>query len=140
MRAGDNQVRPAQAHYDEMATFAVAVAKRYPESAGIEVWNEPNYPRFWGGWPEPDLYAKMLKEVAGALHAGVPGMPVVSGGLSPHSDSDKHAIGFTNFLERLYELGAAQEADAIGIHPYPGVGPSEDYVADVRVYLGKIRT
>lgn len=136
---GDNQIRPAQSHYDEMAAFAVAVAQRYPESAGIEVWNEPNYPRFWGGWPEPDLYAKMLKEVAGALHKEVPGMPVISGGLSPHSDSDTHAIGFTNFLERLYELGAAQEADAIGIHPYPGVGPNEDYVADVRVYLGKIQ-
>ncbi len=136
---GNDQLRPSQAHYDEMAAFAVAAAKRYPESAGIEVWNEPNYPRFWGGWPEPELYAKMLKTTAAALHSQVPGMPVVSGGLSPHSDSDKHAIGFSNFLERLYELGAAQEADAIGIHPYPGVGPNEDYVADVRIYLGKIQ-
>jgi len=137
--AGNDEIRPAQSHYDEMARFAVAAAKRYPDSIGIEVWNEPNYPRFWGGWPEPELYAKMLKEVAGALHSQVPGMPVVSGGLSPHADSDTKAIGFSNFLERLYELGAAQQADAIGIHPYPGVGPTEDYVTDVRVYLGKIQ-
>jgi hypothetical protein len=66
-------------------------------------------------------------------------MPVVSGGLSPHGDNDNGAIGFRAFLERLYALGAAQRADAIGIHPYPGVGPNEDYIADVRIQLGKIQ-
>ncbi len=81
----------------------------------------------------------MLKEVAGALHSKVPGMPVVTAGLSPHSDSDKNAIGYRNFLKKLYEFGGAQEADAIGIHPYPGVGPTQDYIGDVRVYLGKVQ-
>jgi len=136
---GDNQMRPAPQYYDEMAQFAVAAAKRYPDAIGIEVWNEPNYPRFWGTWPEPDQYAKMLKTVAGALHAQVPGMPVISGGVSPHADTDQNAIGFSNYLERLYALGAAQQADAIGVHPYPGVGPAQDYIGDVRVFLGKIQ-
>ena len=66
-------------------------------------------------------------------------MPVVSGGLSPHADSDKSAIGFSNYLDDLYKRGAIQKADAIGIHPYPGVGPSQDYFSDVRVYLGKVQ-
>lgn len=136
---GNNQLRPSPQYYDEMADFAVAAAKRYPDSVGIEVWNEPNYPRFWGGWPEPDMYAKMLKQVATALHQRAPGMPVVSAGLSPHADSDNKAIGFSNFLEKLYRFGGAQEADAIGIHPYPGVGPGQDYIGDVRVYLGKVQ-
>jgi len=136
---GNDQLRPAPQYYDEMATFAVAAAKRYPDSVGIEVWNEPNYPRFWGDWPEPDMYARMLKEVASAVHTQVPGMPVVSAGLSPHADSDNNAIGFSNFLAKLYKFGAAQQADAIGIHPYPGVGPGQDYIGDVRVYLGKIQ-
>ena len=133
-----DQIRPAREHYDALANFAAAAAQRYPEAIGLEVWNEPNYPVFWGGWPEPDRYAEMLKKVADAVHAARPGLTVVSGGLSPHSDSDKEAIGFRNFLKELYERGAAQRADAIGIHPYPGVGPNEDYVGDVRVYLGKI--
>lgn len=135
--AGEQQMRPSPAHYDDFARFAVKVAERYPTSVGIEVWNEPNYPRFWGGWPEPQRYAQMLSKVADALHRDVPGMPVVSAGLSPHSDSDKKAIGYRNFLIEMYESGAAQKADAIGIHPYPGVGPDEDYIGDVRVYLGK---
>ena len=137
--AGHNQLRPAPAYYDEYARWAAAAAARYPESAGIEVWNEPNYPLFWGGWPDPDLYAKMLRLTADAIHSAAPGMKVISGGLSPHADTDKNAIGFSNFLTRLYELNAAQKADAIGIHPYPGVGPGEDYIEDVRVYLGKVQ-
>ena len=136
--AACNQIRPRPEHYGELAKFAAAAAKRYPKAVGIEVWNEPNYPVFWGRWPQPDLYADMLIKVADAIHSAAPGMPVISGGLSPHADSDKEAIGFRNFLLELYERGAAQKADAIGVHPYPGVGPGEDYLGDVRVYLGKI--
>jgi hypothetical protein len=82
----------------------------------------------------------MLETVADALHQQVPGTTVVSAGLSPHSDNDTSgSIGFRDFLIDMYERGAAQKADAIGIHPYPGVGPDEDYVTDVRVYLGKVQ-
>jgi hypothetical protein len=137
--AGQSRLRPAPDHYDELADFAVAAAKRYPESVGIEVWNEPNAPMFWGGPPEPDRYAEMLREAAAAMHAAVPAMPVISAGLAPHADSDQDASGYRSFLERLYELGAAQQADAIGLHPYPGVGPEGDYVGEVRVYLGRVQ-
>lgn len=137
---GSDKLRPAPAYYDEMAKFAAAAAVRYPNAAGLEIWNEPNYPRFWGGdWPDPGDYSAMLKKSADAIHAAAPQMPVISGGLSPHADSDNNAIGFSNFLAAMYRNGAAQAADAIGVHPYAGVGPDEDYVADVRVYLGKIQ-
>ena len=137
--AGQSRLRPSPQYYDEMADFAVAAAKRYPESVGIEVWNEPNSPDFWGGPPEPDRYAQMLERVAGALHAQAPGMPVVSAGLAPLGDTGTSPHGYSNFLARLYELGAAQRADAIGVHPYPGVGPAEDYLGEVRIYLGKVQ-
>ena len=139
--AGNDKLRPAPAHYDELAKFSAAAAARYGKDAvGFEVWNEPNYPRFWGGeLPDPADYSDMFKQVADAIHAAVPGTVVATGGLSPHADSDKNAIGFSNFVTALYANGAAQKADAIGIHPYASVGPDEDYVADVRVYLGKIQ-
>jgi hypothetical protein len=138
--AGKGDLHPSPQYYDEMADFAVLAAKRYPQSIGFEVWNEPNYPLYWGGPPEPNDYANMLSTVADALHEQAPGTTVVSGGLSPHSDNDTSgAIGFRDFLISMYDNGAAQKADAIGIHPYPGVGPTEDYIGDVRVYLGKIQ-
>lgn len=139
-QAGQSGLRPTQAAYGQLADVAVAAAKRYPDSVGIEVWNEPNYPRFWGGaWPQPERYAEMLKTVADALHARAPGMPVVSAGMSPHSDSDREAIGYRNFLEELYQRGALQKADAIGVHPYPGVGPGESYVEELRIQFGAIQ-
>jgi hypothetical protein len=138
--AGDDQIRPAADRYEQLAAFAVKVAQRYPESYAIEIWNEPNYPKFWGGPPEPERYADMLKTVGGALEREAPEMAVVSGGLSPHSDNETSgAIGYRNFMIEMYERGAFQYADAIGIHPYPGVGPGEDYIADVRIQFGKIQ-
>ncbi len=137
---GKGNGRPDTDHYDEFAEFAVLAAKRYPDAIGFEVWNEPNYPVYWGGPPEPNEYSKMLKTVGDALHQQVPGTTVVSAGLSPHSDNDTSgSIGFRDFLISMFENGAVASADAIGIHPYPGVGPNEDYVGDVRVYLGKIQ-
>jgi hypothetical protein len=139
-QAGNGNGRPRPDQYDELADFAVTAAKRYPESIGFEVWNEPNYPKFWGGPPDPAAYADMLNTVADALHERAPGTTVVSAGLSPHADTDTSgSIGFRDFLIEMYERGAAQKADAIGIHPYPGVGPDEDYLTDVRVYLGKVQ-
>jgi hypothetical protein len=138
--SGRGEAHPAPGFYDEFAQFAVAAARRYPDSFAFEVWNEPNYPRFWGGPPDPGAYSAMLKTVADELHSRAPGTPVVSAGLSPHADTDTSgSIGFRNFLIRMYERGAAQRVDAIGIHPYPGVGPEDDYLGDVRVYLGKVQ-
>lgn len=131
---------PAPEHVNDFGRFAAAVARRYPLAVGVEVWNEPNYSRFWGGKrPNPDLYGAMLTSAAAHIRERIPTMPVVSGGLSPHGDNDNGAVGFQPYLRRLYELGAAQQADAIGIHPYPGVGPGEDYIANVRIQLGKIQ-
>ncbi|HEX2128034.1 MAG TPA: hypothetical protein VHF58_02335 [Solirubrobacterales bacterium] len=131
---------PAPTHVDEYGRFAAEVASRYPRSAGIEIWNEPNYPRFWGdARPDPDRYGAMLTTAAAQIRQAVPSMPVVSGGLAPYADTDPSAIGYRAYLERLYVLGAAQHADAIGIHPYPLVGPNQDYIGDVRIQLGRIQ-
>ena len=138
--AGHDQLHPSPSHFGDFANFAAAVAKRYPDSLGLEIWNEPNYPKFWGTKPQPDDYAQMLKTVADTVHSQAPGVGVVSAGLSPHADTDTSgSIGFRNFLIDMYERGAIQHVDAIGIHPYPGVGPTEDYMGDVRVYLGKVQ-
>lgn len=137
-REGDSQHRPAPQHYDAFARFAAATAQRYGASIGIEVGNEPNFPHFWGGAPDPALYGQMLIKAADSIHAAAPEIPVVSAGLSPHSDSADNALGYNEFLTALYESGAAQHADAIAVHPYPNVSPDEDYVDAMRIQLGKI--
>lgn len=126
---------PAPEYFDELADFAARAAQRYPQAVGFEVWNEPNYEIYWGGQPDPEAYAEMLKQVAGAVHAAAPGMPVVSAGLSPHINDDVDAMAYETFLRRMYAAGGPQAADAIGTHPYPNRRYAEDFLGNIRVHL-----
>ena len=126
---------PSPEHYDEFASFAAQAAQRYPQALGIEVWNEPNWKVYWGGDPDPQAYGRMLAEVAPAVHAANPQMPVVMAGLSPHISSEKDAMAYKKFLRRAYATGGPQLADAIGIHPYPNRRYTQDYLGNVRTHL-----
>jgi hypothetical protein len=126
---------PSAGHFDEFAAFAVRVAQRYPDSLGLEVWNEPNWGLYWGGNPDPYAWGEMVRVVASTVHREVSGMPVVSGGLSPHINSEGDAMGYEQFLRLAYETGGPQEADAIGSHPYPQRRYTDDYLGNVRIKL-----
>jgi hypothetical protein len=130
--------RPAPEFYDEMADFAAAAARRYEEIAAIEVWNEPNLGKYWGGTPEPDLYAEMFKTVEEALGRADPRLPVLFGTLGPHAESDENTVAAAAFLQQGYDLGAVQQSDGISTHPYPGSLPGEDHAAGVAKRLGDL--
>ena len=127
--------RPSGEHFDDLADFAARAAERYPEAAGIEVWNEPNYAIYWGGTPDPQAYGDMLGQVATAVHAAAPNMTVVSAGLSPHINDTSDAMAYESFLRQAYQTGGPQLADAIGTHPYPNRQYIEDYLGNIRVNL-----
>jgi hypothetical protein len=138
--AGCNEPAPAHPtpdHYDEMASFAAAAAVRYPESVAIEVTNEPNTSKFWGGPVDPAAYSKLFKQVGDAIDAANPEMPVVTGGLASSYTDDGNGLSTATFLNKLYEHGAAQEADAVGIHVYPHKPYNDDYIGSVRIRLGQ---
>jgi len=136
-QAGECQrgAHPSSDHLDEFAAFAVRVAKRYPDSLGLEVWNEPNWSLYWGGDPDPQQYGQMVADVATAVHQDAPGVPVITGGLSPHINSGGGAMGYAEFLSQAYQTGGPQLADAIGTHPYPNRRYVEDYLGNIRVNL-----
>jgi hypothetical protein len=103
--------RPAAEHYDEMAKFAAALARRYPNIAAFEVLNEPNIGKYWGGIPEPDLYAKLFIEVEKAVQEADPDLPVLFGSMSPHAEADENTVPAAEFLAQGYDLGAVQRSD-----------------------------
>lgn len=121
LAASDCTVPPTPAHDGDFAAFAAAVAARYPQAAGIEVWNEPNQRRFWGGArPDPARYAQLLKATYAAVKAVNPALPVVTGGLASYDgeDGERPGLSARAFLDGLYAAGAKGAYDGIGLHPY----------------------
>lgn len=127
--------------------FAAAVATRYGAGGtfwkqhpqmpqylptGVELWNEENTNRFWGGeTPNPALYAQMVKAAYTGIKHVDPSMTVVTGGLAAVGSYDnvtcsgRNGTGYNaaewnglNYLQALYADGIHGYFDAVGWHPY----------------------
>ena len=73
-----------------------------------EIWNEPDWPTFWQGAPQPADYAAVLKAAYTALKGADPEAKVISGGLVGN-DFD--------FLDAAStDHGAKGSFDAVGVH------------------------
>jgi hypothetical protein len=114
---------PAKAYDADWTRFVRALAARYPNALGLEVWNEPNAVHFFAPKVDATRYTELLKEAYGAVHAVAPQLPVISGGLSGVGANDANAISDANFLAAMYKAGARSAMDAIGYHYYPGNHP-----------------
>ena len=116
---------PPDDTYD-YADFVSVMAKRYKAGSAkgtidaIEVWNEPNLDREWGGAAidreQASQYMHMLKETYTMVKAEDPTKIIVSAGLSPTGTSDGTAQPDDVYLGWLYEEGLAKYSDAIGVH------------------------
>ena len=106
------------------ATFAnfvqAAVARYAPRGVkSWEIWNEPNISMFWAPRPDAAAYTRLLIGAAAAVHGTDPTATVLSGGLSPATDSSSgSSIAPTTFISRIYDAGAKGSFDAVAIHPY----------------------
>ncbi len=109
---------PREEALDELREFAELVARRYPEAAAIEAWNEPNLATFWAE-PNPERYVEVLRAIFEGVKAADPSMPVLGGSLSNTSRTDETRYDFGRFLEGMYEAGAGRYMDAVAFHPYP---------------------
>jgi hypothetical protein len=116
---------PDASHMSDWRAFCAAVAGHYPKAVGLEIWNEPNYPRFWGrGFPQqmpnPAGYTDLLKNAYQAIKSENPNMRVVGGALSPlDSGGPVGSIPLREFAEELFADGGANYMDAFSIHSYP---------------------
>ena len=127
---------PAKAYDADWARFIRALAARYPNALGLEVWNEPNAMHFFAPKVDTGRYTDLLKAAYGAVNAVAPQLPVVSGGLSGVGASDANGMADATFLTAMYKAGARSSMDAIGYHFYPGNHP---LLGDFRAGLDRVR-
>src|SRR3989442_1022252 len=100
-----------------LLSAAPPVAARYPQLAGIEIWNEPNMTWAWAPSPDPARYTQLLRLAYDAVKAVNPSMPVIGGSLaanlSPAATSASTPI--RPFLQSMYDNGARGHLDGISI-------------------------
>jgi hypothetical protein len=115
------------ADYQDFADFCGEVAGRYKgRVAAYQVWNEPNLTREWGmEVPDPAEYTELLKVCYEAIKAADPEAIVISAGLSPTGVGPPEAIEDTQFLQGMYDAGAADYFDVLGVNAPGYAAPPE---------------
>lgn len=118
-------------HTDEarqaFGRFAAASAAKF-KGRGIvwEIWNEPDFDRFWQPKPNPDDYMALTKVAISAMRQADPNATIVAPALTGLEPKYQEAW---NFLERCFALGLSALVDAISVHPYR-LGPPESAPSD----------
>jgi O-antigen/teichoic acid export membrane protein len=98
----------------------------------LEVWNEPNDPKWWPTGPDPEEFTRLLAATYSVVHTVSPKTLVISGGLNGND------IGF---LKHMYAARKslhlkASPFDMVGTHPFSGaaapdvVDPDKRYERD----------
>ena len=135
---------PAPEHFPDAARTAAALADRYPDAAGIEIWNEPNTPYFWAPRPDPVAYSRLLAESYRAIKRVEPQMPVVAGGTSSGVPANPAPgqIDAADFVTQMRMAGALDNLDALSVHAYaeqtdPTGESAVENVERVRAALGE---
>lgn len=119
---GDRSRAADAGYHDEFARNLAAVAAQGADA--IEVWNEPNLDREYGGsgngQVNPENYADMLRKAYGAIKAANPNTLVIGGAPAP---TGYYGGGCSNagcddapFVQRLAATGAAAWMDCMGAH------------------------
>jgi len=109
-------------HFADFGRFAAEFVKRYQGKVRyVVIWNEPNLALEWGYQPpDPLKYTAMLRTVYPMIKEANPGVQVLAGALAPTLAPPGSEFGMNDldFLQRMYDAGAAAFFDLLAIHAY----------------------
>lgn len=105
-------------HYQDFGAFCFALAERYRGRIGAyQVWNEPNLSREWGEVaPNPAEYTELLRLCYEGIKRADPDAIVISAGLAPTETPLPTAMPDHDYLQGMYDAGAASYFDVLGLH------------------------
>jgi hypothetical protein len=111
---------PDWATADDLTPFVKALANRYGTRLfGIEIYNEPNSAKYWGGPADPAAYTRLLCAGYRGAQAANVRLPIAGGSLAPNMKSVNGDMRMDWFLNAMFQNGAAACMDVISFHPYP---------------------
>lgn len=127
----DLTVNGPPANPQTFANFLSRLTAHYKGKVqAIEVWNEQNLSREWGGLGHKlsaSQYLGLLSSAYQAIKAVDPSVTVISGGLTPTGvDDGDIAIDDFIYLQQMYDAGLKNNSDAVGEHPSGYNNPPDD--------------
>jgi Glycosyl hydrolase catalytic core len=93
-----------------------------------QLWNEPNFPRYWSTRPFARSYVRVLRASRRALRRADRGARLILAGLPNRS---------WRALRSIYRAGGRRAFDAVALHPY--TGHPRDVVRIVRLARREMR-
>jgi hypothetical protein len=132
---GQCRFPPAPRRIAQWRAFVRGLMAHLPQMSALEVWNEPNYGKFFAPHPQAGLYVRMLRAADQAARETGFCPPVITGGLA-QVRAAAGKVPPPEFLTRIYEIAGKRPFDGIGAHPYPD-GP--DWTASMTANLRKLR-
>ncbi|SRR5579884_795326 len=115
---GDDLTPPD--NYADFGDFCSAVAARYRGRIPVyQVWNEPNLDREWGNHPvNAAQYVQLLRVAAQRIKQADPDALVMSAALAPTIEQSERALSDVIFLQQMYDAGARDSFDILGVQAY----------------------
>jgi hypothetical protein len=86
----------------------------------VEVFNELNLPYEWGAAPDPAAYARLLSAAYRGIKRADPNVAVISAAVSQRTGGVGGTMEDVDWLNGLYQAGAANSFDLLGMHAYLG--------------------
>jgi len=105
-------------NYRDYGDFLYAMASRYRgRIQAYEIWNEPNLAREWGERPPNAAeYVALLRVAYHRIKEADPNAVVITAGLAPTGTGLPHAIPDVQYLREMYQAGAKNYFDVLGVH------------------------
>ena len=115
----DNQFAPPQSK-TAYAAWVGDFARRYQtQISAYIIWDEPNLTSHWGFQNvNPVEYAALLSASAETIRKNDPTALIVAAPLAPTSEQGPQNLAEVDFLNSLYESGAANSFDIVAVKPY----------------------
>lgn len=117
-------------HFADFTRHAADFAEHFKGRVKyIVLWNEPNLALEWGyRRPDPVAYTKLLCQAAAAIRQVNPDVVILGGALAPTLGDPAGELGVSDleFLQAMYDAGAALCFDALAVHAYGLTYPPDD--------------
>ncbi len=117
-RAGSDYGAPPS-DPEDFGDFVYEFVSRYRGRIDfVQIWNEPNLAREWGGEIDPEGYARLLSIAAQRAREANPHIVILSAPMAMTTENSGRAMDEFSYWQALYDHGVSASFDIISANAY----------------------